>query len=59
MKYLNKLNASKCFVKTNDGYVVTQGEGFVVSDVVGNAYKFVDRKEFSRLNFAISQNRKK
>lgn len=43
------------FVWTGDGYRVTSGEGFVISDKLsGNTWKIVDRMEFSRLNFANS-----
>lgn len=53
---LNKLNSGvnsmKSFVADGDGYRVTSGEGFVISNKVsGNTYKIVDRMEFSRLNF--------
>lgn len=46
------LDAMTTFVFTGDGYRVTTGEGFVVSDKLsGNTWKLVDRLEFSKLNF--------
>lgn len=53
---LNRLNAGlegmQTFVHDGDGYRVTSGEGFVISNqLTGNTFKLVDRMEFSRLNF--------
>ena len=40
------------FLRTDDGYKVTNPEGFVAVDKLkGNAVKLVDRLEFSHLNF--------
>jgi hypothetical protein len=49
---LNMMDSLKTFALTKDGYRVTNQEGFVVADHLGqNAYKLVDRLEFSYLNF--------
>jgi ribosome-associated translation inhibitor RaiA len=49
---LNSLSNLKTFLLTRDGYRVTGQEGFVVADHLGtNAYKIVDRLEFSYANF--------
>ena len=40
------------FLRTDDGYRVTNPEGFVAVDKLkGNAVKLVDRLEFSHANF--------
>lgn len=45
------------FVRTDDGYKVTNPEGFVAVDrLKGNAVKLVDRLEFSHQNFNVSKN---
>jgi hypothetical protein len=50
---LNEVGSMKTFLKTNNGYVVTGQEGFVVADHLGkNALKLVDRLTFSRANFS-------
>lgn len=49
------LESMATFVATDNGYEVTSGEGFVISDKTsGNTWKIVDRLEFSKLNFANS-----
>jgi hypothetical protein len=49
---LNMMDSLRTFALTKDGYRVTNQEGFVVADHLGqNAYKLVDRLEFSYLNF--------
>jgi len=55
---VHKLNSgaqtTKLFVRTADGYKVTNPEGFVAIDrIKGNAIKLVDRLEFSHLNFTV------
>ena len=42
----------------NGDLVVTDPEGYVAIDIIGNAVKFVDRLEFSRANFAIDPDSK-
>ena len=45
------------FVQTEDGFKVTNPEGFVaVSKTTGGAVKLVDRLEFSHLNFTAQKN---
>ena len=56
MKIVKKLNSVKgltdTFVKTKDGFKVTNPEGYVAIDrVSGGAVKLVDRMEFSYNNF--------
>lgn len=57
---INKLNSIKqltsIFVKTNNGYEVTNPEGYVAIDRSGNAVKLVDRMEFSFNNFTAAKN---
>ena len=44
------------FVQTEDGFKVTNPEGFVAVDrLTGNAVKLVDRLEFSHLNFTAAK----
>ena len=44
------------FVQTEDGFKVTNPEGFVCVDKLsGNAVKLVDRLEFSHLNFTAAK----
>ena len=49
---IRKLEKSKglmdLFIRTENGYKVTQPEGFVAIDKLGKAIKLVDRLEFSR-----------
>jgi hypothetical protein len=55
IEQLNKINLTKTFVKTKDGFVVpASGEGFVISDKSGKIIKLVDRLEFSANNFSTS-----
>jgi len=54
--FLNKLKALQqipTFVEKDGGYEVTQEEGFVAVDRMGNAIKLVDRLDFSKNNFAL------
>ena len=45
------------FVQTEDGFKITNPEGFVAVDKLkGNAVKLVDRLEFSHLNFTAQKN---
>ena len=45
------------FLKTDDGFKVTNAEGFVAVDrLQGNAVKLVDRLEFSQANFNAAKN---
>ena len=53
---VRKLDSAKqigTFLKTNDGYKVTEQEGFVAIDRFGkNAVKLIDRLQFSAANFS-------
>ena len=49
------LNTMPSFIRTDDGYRVTDPEGFVAIDSTGRAVKLVDRLEFSRANFTVSK----
>jgi hypothetical protein len=56
---INKLNSVKqltqIFVRTKNGYEVTNPEGYVAIDTKGNAVKIVDRMEFSYNNFTAAK----
>lgn len=52
IRKLDKAKNVGTFLKTSDGYKVTEQEGFVAIDHIGkNAVKLVDRLQFSRANF--------
>jgi hypothetical protein len=57
---IRKLEKSKgvmdTFVRTKDGYKVTEPEGFVAVDKLGKAVKLVDRLEFAHQNFTAAKN---
>ena len=57
---IRKLEKSKglmdLFIRTENGYKVTQPEGFDAIDKLGKAVKLVDRLEFSRANFNAAKN---
>ena len=57
---IRKLEKSKglmdLFIRTENGYKVTQPEGFVAIDKLGKAVKLVDRLEFSIENFNAAKN---
>ena len=48
---LNVLDSVKTFVKTDNGYEVTNPEGFVAVGHKGNAVKLVNRLDFTQKNF--------
>lgn len=60
MIIIKKLNSIKqltsIFVKTSNGYEVSNPEGYVAIDKSGNAVKLVDRMEFSFNNFTAAKN---
>jgi hypothetical protein len=62
MFFINKYNAAiktKQFITDEDGNLrVTDPEGYVAVDHIGNAVKLVNRLEFSRANFAVSKGEK-
>jgi hypothetical protein len=49
---LNTIDGLKTFIKSGDGYDVTNPEGFVAIGHDGGAVKLVNRLEFSQQNFA-------
>lgn len=49
---LNRASELNHFVRTTNGFKVTAPEGFVAINLSGEAVKFVDRLEFSTLNFS-------
>jgi len=53
IRKLDKAKSIGTFLKTKDGYRVTEQEGFVAIDRMGkNAVKLVDRLQFSHANFS-------
>ena len=53
VRKLDKAKQIGTFLKTADGYRVTEQEGFVAIDHMGkNAVKLIDRLQFSRANFS-------
>lgn len=53
IRKLDKAKRVGTFLRTTDGYRVTEQEGFVAIDKLGkNAVKLVDRLEFSKANFS-------
>jgi hypothetical protein len=49
---LNEAGSLKTFLRTRNGFSVTNQEGYVAIDKIGGAVKLVDRMEFSRANFS-------
>ena len=58
-KIISKLEKAKgamdTFIRTDNGYRITQPEGFVAVDKVGKAVKLVNRLEFSKANFTAAK----
>ena len=55
-KYNNAVYNTKHFIDDGSGNLkVTNPEGYVAVDHIGNGVKFVDRLEFSRANFAMDK----
>jgi len=52
---LNKIQSIGQFIRTPDGFKVTNPEGYVAVDRVKGAVKLVDRLEFSRANFTVAK----
>jgi hypothetical protein len=53
VRKLDKAKQIGTFLRTEDGYKVTEQEGFVAIDHMGkNAVKLIDRLQFSRANFS-------
>jgi len=55
IRKLNQIQAVGHFIRTSDGFRVTNPEGYVAVDRVRGAVKLVDRLEFSRANFTIAK----
>ena len=55
IRKLNQIQSIGHFIRTPDGYKVTNPEGYVAVDRVRGAVKLVDRLEFSRANFTIAK----
>jgi hypothetical protein len=55
IKHLNKLKSIGTFLRTPNGYKVTEPEGYVAIDRKGSAVKLVDRLEFSFNNFTVKK----
>jgi len=55
IKKMNQIQSIGQFIRTPDGYRVTNPEGYVAVDRVKGAVKLVDRLEFSRANFNIAK----
>ena len=52
IKQINDVQSTKQFIKTDQGYQVTNPEGYVAIDNDGQAVKLVDRLTFSKANFS-------
>jgi hypothetical protein len=55
IRKLNQIQSIGHFIRTPDGFKVTNPEGYVAVDRVRGAVKLVDRLEFSRANFTIAK----
>jgi len=55
IRKLNQIQSIGHFIRTPDGFRVTNPEGYVAVDRVRGAVKLVDRLEFSRANFQIAK----
>ena len=55
IRKLNQIQSIGHFIRTPDGFRVTNPEGYVAVDRVKGAVKLVDRLEFSRANFTIAK----
>jgi hypothetical protein len=53
---LKKTKTVGTFIQTEDGFKVTDPEGFVAVSNDNTALKLVDRLEFSKLNFTVAKN---
>ena len=53
---MNQVKSIGTFIQTDKGWRVTNPEGFVAVDRMGNAVKLVDRLEFSTANFTLAKN---
>ena len=53
---MNQIKSIGTFLQKDNGFVVTNPEGYVAVDRLGNAVKLVDRLEFSTANFTLAKN---
>ena len=53
---MNQIKSMGTFLQKGNGFVVTNPEGYVAVDRMGNAVKLVDRLEFSTANFTLAKN---
>ena len=53
---MNQIKSIGTFLQKGNGFEVTNPEGYVAVDRMGNAVKLVDRLEFSTANFTLSKN---
>ena len=53
---MNQIKSIGTFLQIGNGFEVTNPEGYVAVDRLGNAVKLVDRLEFSTANFNIAKN---
>ncbi len=56
LKQINSVKSTKQFIKTDNGFEVTNPEGYVAIDNDGQAVKLVDRLTFSKQNFNAQKN---
>ena len=55
IRKMNQIQSIGHFIRTSNGFKVTNPEGYVAVDRVAGAVKLVDRMEFSRANFNIAK----
>ena len=53
---MNLIKSIGTFLQKGNGFEVTNPEGYVAVDRMGNAVKLVDRLEFSTANFTLAKN---
>ena len=53
---MNQIKSIGTFLQKDNGFEVTNPEGYVAVDRMGNAVKLVDRLEFSTANFTLAKN---
>ena len=53
---MNQIKSIGTYLQTNNGFKLTNPEGYVAVDIMGNAVKLVDRLEFSTANFTLAKN---
>ena len=53
---MNQIKSIGTFLQKGNGFEVTNPEGYVAVDRMGNAVKLVDRLEFSTANFSLAKN---